>query len=342
MALHVARPAAKRIDLVHVWQHRLRGTLLGQRRTRRRLWRNAKVLFMQELGGDGDILEERAVAGCGEAAVHHVLRPVVGDDVVRVPSHQHGHGLLDQPAVLEAIAVHQAPQQCAIPIQDREGGVGLGGRLRPQAPDGHPSCPLARRMSSGHAHILRQQLLPGHLDPPSLLCPLLPRLLPLARGKRPLQLPVDEEVAQDAGRRPGHAVSPSLDPGVDLVKDEDVARPDQVAALAVVRAARDLVDHVAVAGLKEQQRVVGRGDVAVEGGRQSGGCLAYPRGHLRKVPRGEKHCRDGARWCSGARVDGMGQTTITTRTLSPPVSQYLDSWWSVCTRTLSLLVRREA
>ena len=82
-------------------------------------------------------------------------------------------------------------------------------------------------------------------------------LAPLGRsfffawGKGAVELTVDEEIGQDATRRPGNPVRPSLDAGRRLLVDKDIAAHDQLIALPVVWTARTVMQDPLKARLKD-------------------------------------------------------------------------------------------
>lgn len=57
-----------------------------------------------------------------------------------------------------------------------------------------------------------------------------------------VQLPIDEEIAEDAARAPGDAISPSLNARSMLFVDEDVSTSNEILAFAIMRASGYVIE----------------------------------------------------------------------------------------------------
>ena len=167
--------------------------------------------------------------------------------------HVHAHRLLHQPVFLEAVRVDQRPDECALRVAI-EPTLLLEGRRRGRRGRQRD------RTAAGDAVVARVRFT-GFRRP---FAPLRRPLL-LTRRERLEQLAVDEEVPEDPTRAPRHPVRPSLDAGGVLFVDEDATAPDELAPFPVMRSSRDVVQDAGQAGLEQQQGVVGRSDMAVEG-----------------------------------------------------------------------------
>ena len=95
-------------------------------------------------------------------------------------------------------------------------------------------------------------------------CPLTPfsRSLFFSRRKRAVELAVDEEVGEDAARAPGDTIGPSFDARGSLFVHEDIAAHDELIAFPVVRTTKTVSKSAAETSLENDQRVLGRFDVA--------------------------------------------------------------------------------
>lgn len=84
----------------------------------------------------------------------------------------------------------------------------------------------------------------------------------LAGREGTVELPIDQEIGEDAGRGPRNAISPALDARGLLFIDEHVSAHNQLVALAVMGPAGAVLKLAVEASLEDEEGVLGRLDVA--------------------------------------------------------------------------------
>lgn len=191
---------------------------------------------------------------------HNIIDTVVRHEMVRHTGDGHTHGLLDQPRILEAVRIDKRTDQgslylrlmCAVTSKRTRGrrgwGVALGGAIMARIGLARPAGGSRSTVGLLHGALL------------------------LTRREGLLEFSVDEEVAENSTGTPGHAVGPSLDARRVLLVDEDASTADEMTALPVMRATRDMVQDAGQTGFEENQGICGGRNISRECGLQDGSC----------------------------------------------------------------------
>ena len=197
-----------------------------------------------------------------QGTAHDILHTVVRHQMMGDAGDGHTHGLLHESRVLEAVGIHQRPDEGPLdlrlmcPVTSKRGRARCRGRgvtLTVMSGVG------LSRSGGGHGSTV------GLFHGPFLL----------TGRERLLELTVDEEVAEEATGTPGDTIGPAFDTRRVLLVDEDTATADEMASFAVVGSAGDMVEDTGQAGFEEDQGILGGRDIAGEGGFQHRGVVDH-------------------------------------------------------------------
>lgn len=193
---------------------------------------------------------------------HDILHTVVRHQMMGDAGDGHTHSLLHQSRVLEAVGIHQRPDEGPLdlrlvcPITSKRGRTSCRGRgvtLTVMSGVGLPGSSRRDRSTVGFLH--GPFLLTGR--------------------ERLLEFTVDEEVAQDATGTPGNTIGPAFDTRRVLLVDEDTPTADEMASFAVVGSAGDMMEDTGQTGFEEDEGILGGRDVAREGRLQHSGVVDH-------------------------------------------------------------------
>ena len=193
---------------------------------------------------------------------HDILHAVVRHQMMGDAGDGHTHGLLHESRVLEAVGIHQRPDEGPLdlrlmcPITSKRSRTRCRGRGITLAVVSGVGLPGS---GGGHGSTV------GFFHGPFLL----------TGRERLLEFTIDEEVTQDATGTPGDTIGPAFDTRRVFLVDEDAPTADEMAAFAVVGSAGDMVQDTGQTGFEEDEGILGGRDVAREGRLQHSGVVDH-------------------------------------------------------------------